>query len=65
MRERRDEPVDLSGAALADGDLQRWLPPVALADLAGNVGRELATLGEQELGADLLQVVLEDRDPPP
>jgi len=35
VRKRGDEAVGPPGAALAHGDHKRWLPPVAVADLAG------------------------------
>ncbi len=64
VRKRRDKAVDLAAAPLGDGDLEPRLPPVAVADLARQVSGPLAPLGKQELAAGLLQVVLEDRDPP-
>jgi len=47
---------------LPTGIFERELPPVALADLARQVAGSLASLGDQELGAHSLEVVLEDRD---
>ncbi len=62
VRKGRDEAIDLPSAPLADGDLEGWLPPVTVADLTGQIAGALASVGQQELAADLLQVVLEDRD---
>jgi hypothetical protein len=59
----RHPSVDLARCAVADRDLRLLrLPPVAVGDLPGQVGRALVAAGCEERGSNAGHVLLQDRD---